>query len=63
VIKRGTPLPKKLKDDAIVEAVFELRFDSSTLAEVFLGRIADHNNSRRVRPESVLYGFIYLGPQ
>jgi uncharacterized protein (TIGR04255 family) len=37
-------LPKKLKHDAIVEATFEVRFDSeiSSVAEVLLGRLADN---------------------
>jgi uncharacterized protein (TIGR04255 family) len=37
-------LPKKLKHDAIVEATFEVRFDSeelSAVTEVLLGRLAD----------------------
>lgn len=35
------PLPKKLKRDAIVEAIFELRFECSELAEVVVGRLVD----------------------
>lgn len=31
--------PKKLKRDGIVEALFELRFNSSAISEVYLGRI------------------------
>jgi uncharacterized protein (TIGR04255 family) len=38
---RGKPIPAKLKHDAIVEAVFEIRFDTPTLPEVFFGRLAD----------------------
>jgi uncharacterized protein (TIGR04255 family) len=42
--QHGTRIPTKLKQDAIVEAVFEARFDAPTSAvrEVFLGRLADH---------------------
>lgn len=39
---RGKPVPKKLKNDAIVEAIFELRFDTSTIPEVLFGRLADY---------------------
>jgi uncharacterized protein (TIGR04255 family) len=38
---RGKPIPKKLKRDAIVEAVFEIRFDMTTLAEILVARFAD----------------------
>jgi uncharacterized protein (TIGR04255 family) len=36
-------LPKKLKNDAILEATFEVRFDAdpTLVAEVFFGRLAD----------------------
>ena len=39
-----TAVPKKLKQDAIVEAVFEIRFalPPASLSEVILGRLADH---------------------
>ena len=36
-------IPKKLKHDAIVEAVFEVRFDVTTLPMVFFGRLADYD--------------------
>src|SRR5437879_12277215 len=39
---RGKPIPTKLKHDAIVEAVFEVRFDTTTLPEIFFGRLADY---------------------
>lgn len=35
------PIPKKLKQDAIVEAIFEMRFDTPTIPEVLFGRLAD----------------------
>jgi uncharacterized protein (TIGR04255 family) len=35
-------LPRKLREDAIIEAIVELRFETPTLFEVLLGRIADH---------------------
>ena len=44
MVKRGTDLPKKLKNDAIVEAVLELRFESKGLPEVFIGKFVDHPN-------------------
>ncbi len=34
-------IPEKLKNDAIVEALFEIRFSMSTIPEVFFGRIAE----------------------
>lgn len=34
-------LPKKLKDDSITEALFEIRFESSDLDEVIVGRLSD----------------------
>lgn len=34
-------IPVKLKNDAIVEALFEIRFSMSTIPEVFFGRMAD----------------------
>lgn len=36
-------LPKKLKRDAIIEALVEVRFESSLLVELFFGRLADHS--------------------
>ena len=32
---------EKLKQDAIAEAVFEARFDTSTIPEVLFGRLTD----------------------
>jgi uncharacterized protein (TIGR04255 family) len=34
-------LPKELKHDSIVETVFEIRFDTSAIPEVFFGRLAE----------------------
>lgn len=42
MVKRGTPLPEKLKNDAIVEALLEIRFESKAIPEVFLGRVVDN---------------------
>lgn len=40
---RGTPLPAKIKNDAIVEALLDIRFEApSTIPEVFYGRLIDH---------------------
>lgn len=41
MVARGSPLPAKLQRDAIVEAIFEIRFDTVTLAEVLAGRLSD----------------------
>ena len=38
----GTPLPAKLRNDAIVEVIFEMRFDMLTIPEILIGRLADH---------------------
>ncbi|MBT3054926.1 MAG: TIGR04255 family protein [Candidatus Thiodiazotropha sp. (ex Codakia orbicularis)] len=37
-------LPKKLKEDAIVEAVLEVRFESNDIGEVVVGRLTDLGN-------------------
>ena len=34
-------IPAKLKHDAIVEALLEVRFDMTTVPEVLFGRLAD----------------------
>src|ERR1700678_3879574 len=39
---RGKRVPKKLKNDAIVEAIFEVRFDAATIPEILFGRLADY---------------------
>jgi uncharacterized protein (TIGR04255 family) len=38
----GKPVPKKLKIDAIVEALLEVRFETETMPEILLGRLADY---------------------
>jgi len=39
----GKPIPTKLKHDAIIEAIFEMRFDTGTkVPEVFFGRIIEY---------------------
>ena len=36
-------IPRKLKHDAIIEALLEIRFDmAATIPEVFFGRLVDH---------------------
>jgi uncharacterized protein (TIGR04255 family) len=37
----GKTIPAKLKHDAILEALFEMHFDTQTLPEIFFGRLAD----------------------
>ena len=39
---RGKPVPKKLKNDAIVEALLEVRFDMATMPEILFGQLADY---------------------
>jgi uncharacterized protein (TIGR04255 family) len=39
--RRKKRIPAKLKHDAIVEALLEVRFDTTTIPEVLLGRLAD----------------------
>src|ERR1035437_2054854 len=43
VVERGSSIPTKLKEDAIVEALLEVRFDvpKAAIPEIFLGRLAD----------------------
>jgi uncharacterized protein (TIGR04255 family) len=41
VVARATPLPRKLRQDAIVEALWEIRFETNTLPERFIGRLTD----------------------
>jgi len=36
-------IPAKLENDAIVEAIFEIRFDMETLPEVIFGRLTDYD--------------------
>jgi uncharacterized protein (TIGR04255 family) len=42
--ERGHPIPTKLRQDAIVEVLFEVRFNlpPNLLPEIFFGRLADH---------------------
>src|SRR5688572_6634063 len=39
---RQKRIPKKLKHDAIVEALLEVRFQTTTIPEVLFGRLADY---------------------
>jgi uncharacterized protein (TIGR04255 family) len=41
VSKRGSRVPKKLKNDAIVEALLEIRFDTQTSPEFLFVRLAE----------------------
>jgi uncharacterized protein (TIGR04255 family) len=41
MLSAGKTIPSKLKVDAIVEAAFEIRFDTPTLPEVLFGRFVD----------------------
>lgn len=44
MVKRDAVLPTKLKNDAILEALVEFRFDTTSIPEVLLGRLIDHAN-------------------
>ncbi|MEW8208243.1 MAG: hypothetical protein AB2746_19150 [Candidatus Thiodiazotropha taylori] len=57
MVARGTPLPKKLKNDAIIEAILEIQFSSKEnddMPELFSARLADieawKNYSKRPHP-------------
>jgi len=39
---RGKLVPAKLKHDAIVEAILEIRFDTTTIPEILFGKLADY---------------------
>lgn len=39
---RGIQLPSKLTHDAIVEALLEVRFDTTTIPEILIGRLASY---------------------
>jgi uncharacterized protein (TIGR04255 family) len=39
---RKKDIPKKLKHDAIVEAILEIRFQTTTIPEMLFGRLADY---------------------
>lgn len=41
MVARGTPLPERIRPDAIVEAVLEVRFEMAGIPEVLIGRLAD----------------------
>jgi uncharacterized protein (TIGR04255 family) len=43
----GKSLPLKLKNDAIVEAILEVRFQTAMIPEIFFGRIADYDPWKR----------------
>jgi uncharacterized protein (TIGR04255 family) len=43
---QGMPTPKKLRDDAIIEALCMLRFSAPELAEVVIGRLSDVVNQQ-----------------
>ena len=42
ICKTAIPGEIKLKTDAIVEVVFEIRFDTKTIPEILFGRLADY---------------------
>jgi uncharacterized protein (TIGR04255 family) len=48
VVAADTALPVKLRNDAIVEAVFEVRFDMTTVPEVLIGRISEFGRWRNL---------------
>ncbi len=46
-------VPRKLKNDAIVEAVFEIRFSSSTIPEILFGRISEFRPWKHLKQVSL----------
>jgi uncharacterized protein (TIGR04255 family) len=67
MVKRGAPVPDKIKNDAIVEALLEIRFETSTIAEVFFGRLIDRSDwknhvSRRIQPFDAMPQLYALDP-
>ena len=40
-LNQEIPIPRKLRDDCIIEALCELQFNSPEIPEVVLGRLAD----------------------
>ena len=40
--KQPKQIPEELENDAIIEALLEIRFDMKTIPEVFFGRLADY---------------------
>ncbi|MEZ5499990.1 MAG: TIGR04255 family protein [Steroidobacteraceae bacterium] len=42
MVARGTPVPKKLKDDCIQEAIFEIKFKAELERERLIGRLSDY---------------------
>jgi uncharacterized protein (TIGR04255 family) len=46
-------IPEKLRNDAIVEAIFEIRFSTSTIPEVLFGRISEFESWRDFKPASL----------
>lgn len=53
VATRGRPVPAKLKRDAIVEALLEVRFETATIPEVLFGRLADHPPWKSFNPRQL----------
>lgn len=47
----GKSIPAKLKHDAIIEAILEIRFETSTMTEVLIGRLADHSPWKGFKPK------------
>lgn len=52
MVARGTPPPKKISHDAIIEAIFEMRFDQKSLSEIFYGKLAGHQRWSSYVPRS-----------
>jgi len=46
---RGKSIPKKLKHDAIVEAVVEVRFSTTTIPEILFGRLSEYGPWKNFR--------------
>lgn len=53
MVARNLALPKKLKQDAIVEAVLEIRFSQKGVPEIFFGRFVDHPHWKAYKPRKL----------
>src|SRR5438552_15913338 len=42
-VSASKPIPRKLKQDAIIEAIFEMRFDTGMIPEILFGRLAEYD--------------------
>lgn len=53
MVVRNLDTPRKLKHDAIVEAVLEVRFAQEGVPEIFFGRFVDHPHWKSYKPRKL----------